>query len=93
MSLGRGDANTANARKTLPNRIIVTGPAHAETLAIMDARAGKPFKQRAQDMVLIAGHAPRESVTTLPPFDSWQPKRRKKRKKPMPEYPRHRWSE
>jgi hypothetical protein len=92
MSLGRGDANGANARKTLPNRVIVTGPAHAETLEYLATRDGKPFVQAPQLRTVSAGHAPRESVTTLPPFDTWQPKRRKPRRKPMPVYPKHAWS-
>lgn len=98
MSLGRGDANGANARKTLPNRVIVTGPAHAETLeymavkAVKEGKPGKPFVQPPQLRTISAGHAVRESVTTLPPFDTWQPKRRKPRRKPMPTYPKHAWS-
>lgn len=92
MSLGRGDANGANARKTLPNRVIVTGPAHAESLEYINALAGKPFVQAPQLRTISAGHAPRESITTLPPFDTWQPKRRKPRRKPMPTYPKHAWS-
>ena len=89
----RGNATTANGIKTLPNRIVVTGPAHAESIEFINALNGKPFKQQPQLRTVSVGHSP-NAYAAVPPitFDTWQPKRRKKRTKPMPSYPKHQWS-